>query len=104
MRSRIPDSIQAAVAVTLVLLLIGCKAPVPSADAGLADRLEKLPTLSPKSHFETRTLASSISSGPLEKIGEHSPPIGSLRRIFGWAFPKASRARKRLPSGGMTEV
>ena len=57
MRSRIPDPIQAAAAgaVLLVLLLIGCKAPasgtgagatpVPSADAGLADRLEKLPTL-----------------------------------------------------------
>ena len=57
MRSRTPDPIRvaAAAAVLLVLLLIGCQAPgsgtgagatpVASADAALADRLEKLPTL-----------------------------------------------------------
>jgi hypothetical protein len=51
MRSRIPAPLQAATAVAalLVLLLIGCRAPGgdagPSADARLADRLEKLPVL-----------------------------------------------------------
>ncbi len=57
MRSSTPDPVRvaAAVAFLLVLLLIGCQAPgsgagaavtpAASADAGLADRLEKLPTL-----------------------------------------------------------
>src|SRR5262245_52924747 len=48
MRSRI----LAAVAVLLVLILIGCKAPesggAATSDAALADRLEKLPVLPPE--------------------------------------------------------
>jgi len=47
MKSRIPAPNQAAVAVLCVLFLSGCQAPGSGtgADAGLADRLEKLPTL-----------------------------------------------------------
>jgi hypothetical protein len=71
MRSRIPIPIQvaAAVAALLVLLLVGCKGPATpasSADAALADRLEKLPALPPDiaATLDPKTNATKTSGPP----------------------------------------
>jgi hypothetical protein len=72
MRSRIPVPIEAAVALLLVLLASGCQAPGSGTgsgttpDAGLADRLEKLPTLPPDiaATLDPKTNATKTAGSP----------------------------------------
>ena len=79
MRSRIPAPIQAAVAVLFVLLASGCQAPGSgtgaSADAGVADRLEKLPTLPADiaATLDPKTNATKAAGLPLAPVKATGP-------------------------------
>lgn len=77
MRSRIPARIQAAAAVLLVLLLSGCRAPGSGtgADAALADRLEKLPTLPADiaATLDPKTNATKTAGPPPEPVKATAP-------------------------------
>src|SRR5262245_30303783 len=82
MRSRI----QAAVAVLLILLLVGCRqAPPPNPDAALADRLERLPPLPPEiaATLDPKTNATKLPDPPSPPVKASAPlphaPCCSIR-------------------------